>query len=53
MRIRALTALTATVLALVVPVGAAAPAAADRTPGDQPLPGYTIEKSSPISPIRS
>lgn len=51
MRIRALIALAATVLALVVPLGAAGTAHADRTPGDQPLPGYTIE-NPPLPPAQ-
>ena len=49
MRIRALAALTAAVLALTVPPAGAA--AAERTPGDQPLPGYTIE-NPPLPPVQ-
>ncbi|NVI87855.1 hypothetical protein [Actinomadura sp. BRA 177] len=48
MRIRAITALAATVLASVV---AAAPAQAGRTPDDQPLPGYTID-NPPLAPVQ-
>ncbi|MFG2090602.1 MULTISPECIES: hypothetical protein [unclassified Spirillospora] len=51
MRIRALIASAATVLALVVPLGTAGTAHADRTPGDQPLPGYTIE-NPPLPPAQ-
>lgn len=48
MRIRALTALVATVLAVVAAPG---PARADRTPDDQPLPGYTID-NPPLAPVQ-
>lgn len=48
MRIRALTALAATVLAALVPAG---PAAAKGTPDDQPLPGYTID-NPPLAPVQ-
>ncbi|QKW34268.1 hypothetical protein HUT06_09695 [Actinomadura sp. NAK00032] len=48
MRIRALTALVATVLASVVPLS---PAQAGRTPDDQPLPGYTID-NPPLPPVQ-
>ncbi|SNS58202.1 hypothetical protein SAMN05443665_100696 [Actinomadura meyerae] len=48
MRIRALTALVATVLASVVPLG---PAQAGRTPDDQPLPGYTVD-NPPLPPVQ-
>lgn len=46
MRVRALAALTAAVLAL----GMAGTARADRIPGDQPLPGYTID-NPPLPPV--
>lgn len=48
MRFRPLAVLSALVLSVVVPVGAAR---ADRVPGDQPLPGYTID-NPPLAPVQ-
>jgi len=49
MRNRALAVLAAAVLALTVPPAGAA--GAERTPGDRPLPGYTIE-NPPLPPVQ-
>ncbi|HEU5027548.1 MAG TPA: hypothetical protein VFV01_21695 [Spirillospora sp.] len=48
MRVRALAALTATALAALLPGGTARAAG---TPGDQPLPGYTIQ-NPPLAPVQ-
>ncbi|MFB4299331.1 hypothetical protein [Actinomadura sp. NTSP31] len=48
MRIRALATIAATALAALLPAGTAR---ADTTPGDQPLPGYTIQ-NPPLAPVQ-